>query len=81
MDSSSPGDALWLPDGRPLSLRGCVVTAAFDGYFYIQDAQRTSGIRIISTAAVSPGRVVDVSGAMGTSAGERHITASAVTVR
>ena len=81
LNSSSPGDALWLPDGRPLTLNNCVVSAVFDGYFYVQDADRTSGVKIVSAAAVSPGQTVDVWGTMGTSAGERHIAAASVTVR
>lgn len=71
MNASSPSQLKSLPDGRPAALTGCIVTAKFDGFFYVEDAARTSGIRVVSSAAVSPGQVVNVSGTMGTTNGER----------
>ncbi len=61
-------------DGEPVRLTG-VVTARFYGCFYIEDSNRTSGIRVESNAAVSEGQTVAVFGVLGVAAsGERVLT-------
>ncbi|GAH02174.1 unnamed protein product, partial [marine sediment metagenome] len=57
---------------------GKIVTAAFDGFFYIEDPDRTSGIKVISGELVNVGDAVDVEGALGTMGNERHIQAGRV---
>lgn len=78
MATSCPAQLRALPDGRSLTLRGCIVTAAFGGYFYVEDAARTSGIRVLSTTAVSVGQMVDVTGTMTTVNGERCVQNGAI---
>ena len=81
MTASSPAQVKMLPDSRSASLNGCVVTGAFSGYFYVEDAQRVSGIKVVSSAVVSPGQQVDVTGTLSISGGERQLTASSVSVK
>ncbi len=77
-----------LPDGAPVDLLRKVVTGVFrdDGAFYVSEPDRSSGIRVLSGASVSPGDVVDVSGLAGTrilslQPSERQVAASDVRVR
>ena len=65
------------PDGMLLSLPARVVTAVFDGHFYIQEPDRSAGIKIVSPEAVSPGELVMVAGTIQTDS-ERYIAASFV---
>lgn len=81
MSASNPAQVKSLPDGRSASLSGCIVTAKFSGCFYVEDAARTSGLRVASTASVQVGQKVDVSGTMGTIDGERCLQNSTVTVQ
>ena len=60
-------------DGEWVVAAGKTVTAVFDGFFYIQDQDRTSAIKVISGASVSVGDSVNVEGLLGTTNGERHI--------
>ncbi len=68
-----------LPDGAFVSVAGKVATSAagdFAGYFYIEEAKRTSGIRVDAPALaeLARGSVANVIGTMGTTlAGERQI--------
>lgn len=81
MTATSPVQLKSLPDSRPATLNGCIVTATFGGYFYVQDSQRLSGIKVVSTAAVSPGQKVDVSGTVSTVGGERQLVAGSVVIK
>lgn len=72
-DVSTISDAKQLAIGSLVSLRGKIVTAAFNGYFYVQEQDRTSGIKVVSAIPVEVGEVVDVSGPMSVSDGERQI--------
>lgn len=74
----SPCQAKAFADGATMSLKGVVVTAAFNGYFYVEDTDRRSGIRVISTTPVHEGDVVDVTGTLATVDGERRITVPVV---
>ncbi|MDO8587904.1 MAG: DUF5010 domain-containing protein [Armatimonadota bacterium] len=68
-------DAKALPDGpsNMFALRGKLVSAAFPGFFYIQEPASWSGMRVISTASAAPGDEVDVAGFMGGLGAERFI--------
>lgn len=52
-----------------------VVTAAFDGFFYVEDVNRASGIKVIGSQSVSVGDIVRVRGVKGTANGEQYISA------
>lgn len=85
---STLAEAKALADGTLVSISGKVVTSAvgdFAGFFYIEETDRSSGIRIsASPSAVSGlarGSVVNVIGRMGTlSSGERHIVGPVVVI-
>jgi len=67
-----------LPDGMPVSLGACSVTAGssdFADCCYIESPDRTSGIRITSGTA-DAGATVLVTGVMATESGERLIRAA-----
>jgi len=71
-------EAKALPDGTPVSLGANWVTAGasdFAGCFYIESADRTSGIKVTGGSAES-GTSVLVSGVMSTVDGERVIRAT-----
>ena len=53
------------------ALRGKLVSAPFAGYFYIQEPSVPSGLKVISSASVAAGDLVDVAGSMGGSGSER----------
>ncbi|OFX15597.1 MAG: hypothetical protein A2Z18_03430 [Armatimonadetes bacterium RBG_16_58_9] len=65
-------------DGEWVVAPGKIVTAVFDGFFYIEDEDRTSGIKVVSGASVSMDDSVNVEGLLGTSNGERYIQAGRV---
>lgn len=65
-----------MPDGVLANVRGCVVTAVFDGVFYIERPDRSWGIAVAGPGSVAEGDAVNVLGRMATVAGERRITAS-----
>ena len=65
-------------DGEWVVAPGKIVTAVFDGFLYIEDPDRTSGIKVISGEPVNVGDAVDVEGALGTMGNERHIQAGRV---
>ncbi len=66
------------PDGEWVAAPGKIVPAVFDGFFYISDADRTSGIKVISGETVSVGEALNVEGTLGTANGERYIQAGRV---
>lgn len=69
-------DAKSRADGTLVSITGQVVTAAFTGYFYVEEPDRSSGIRVTGSAAV--GSTVSVTGPITTIDGERVIDATSV---
>lgn|GEM_PF-723503 len=70
-------DAKRLADGAAVKLSNVVVTAAFNGVFYVADSNHNSGIRVVSNATTYPGQVADITGVMSTSPSfERQIIAS-----
>lgn len=69
-----------LPNGTKVLVEGMTVSRRYNGYFYMQNADRTDGIRVVSaSAAATEGKVVNVIGAVATLAtGEKQIVASMV---
>ena len=73
---TSVGLAKRMTDGQSVSLVGKITTACFNGYFYIEEPDRSSGIRVIGEAEA--GENVDVQGCVTTIDGERAIAAAGV---
>ena len=67
-----------MPSGSLIVLRGKVVTAVFSGYFYAEEVDRSSAVKVISGVIVHVGDVVDITGVVGTYDGERQITTGSV---
>ncbi|MCE5198957.1 MAG: carboxypeptidase-like regulatory domain-containing protein [Armatimonadota bacterium] len=65
-------------NGTVVGVAGAVVTGAYNGFFYIEDTNRTSGIKVVSNTAVSVNQLVDVIGTIDTQDGEKFIAASKV---
>jgi hypothetical protein len=74
--------ALGKPDGTAVTLTNKLVAAVFNGFLYVQEDDRSHGIRVNPSPmpAVTPGDRVNVSGILGTIAGERALTGSATKV-
>lgn len=76
-------DALAYPNGQHVRLRRKVVTAATsdmgDG-FYIEESDRSSAVKVMSTLSVDRGDIVTVIGAVNPGSGERVISNPVVTV-
>jgi hypothetical protein len=73
-------DALAKSDPTPVALQGKVVSAPFNGAFYVEETDRTRGIRIINSTTVTEGQTVTVLGTLRTTDGEREIVATDVYV-
>ncbi|GEM_PF-2796881 len=81
-------DAKLMADDQGMRLTGKVVVAGTDSlpdlpgpaFFYIEEENRTSGIKVVSAEPISTGCVVDIAGEIETVDGERQITASVVRV-
>jgi len=72
-----------LPDGSILSITGKWVTAGTNqlaGRIYIEEDDRSSGIKVVTSAAVQEGNMVDVAGVINTVGGERQIDAQWVNI-
>jgi uncharacterized lipoprotein YddW (UPF0748 family) len=68
------------PDGTVVIIdQPKVVTGVFGSYFYIQESDRTRGLRIESSSAVNIGDLVRVAGRLSTIDGERCIVEAEVT--
>mgnify|MGYP005840192269 CR=1 FL=1 len=84
--AANPAAAKAFEDGAPVQLSGMIATtdrnALGADVVYIEDSQRTSGIRVDAAGiatAVSEGSTVNVIGMMATANGERYIDATALT--
>ena len=66
------------PDGRRIRLEAKLVAAVFDGCFYAEETDRSSGIRV-NASGVTEGQAVDIVGDLDTVAGERVLTNAVVT--
>lgn len=60
--------------GEQVALVNKIVSRVFDGCFYVQDADRTGGVRVISPREFEPGDVVSVQGAVSMIDGEAAIS-------
>ena len=71
------GTAKGISDGLTVSGYGAVITAVFGDSFYIESANRSSGIRVDKAGHdLDPDMAVDIDGVLATSAdGERYIAA------
>jgi len=72
-------------EGSKIVLSGAIVSARFRDAngpvsFAVEETDRSSGIRVVSTTAVNVGDKVNVEGTADTVGGERLITATSVTV-
>jgi uncharacterized hydantoinase/oxoprolinase family protein len=65
-----------LPDGTNVALSGLIVTAQLADCIYAEESDRISGIKIITTKAVTEGCRVYVTGSLTTINGERAIAAT-----
>lgn len=72
---------LEMPDGTHVGVYGQVVTAStseMGGCFYIEETDRSQGIRVNTTESIAQGQKVSVSGSIQTVNGERTIVADSV---
>lgn len=67
------------PDGFPMSLQGLCVTAVFPGSVYVEQPDRSAGIRVDTTESLAEGDIVDIEGILetGPHSDERYIDAYA----
>lgn len=64
--------------GEQVALANKVVSRAFDGCFYIQDADRSGGIKVLSNSLVTAGDAVSVMGSIMNENGEACLIAKYV---
>ncbi|MCC6484367.1 MAG: hypothetical protein IT209_05910 [Armatimonadetes bacterium] len=76
---SSIGAAAQLPDGESVSLSGLVVTENFGAFFYVEQADRSAGIKVASPAALVPGDVVSIKAELATVDAERSLVNPVIT--
>ncbi len=67
------GEARAMPDGSPVLFESKVISAKFADCFYIQEDDRSAGIRVEGSVTADPGETVTVSGTMSTFDGDRSI--------
>ena len=67
------------PLGSDIDLAGAEVTRAFNGFFYVEDPTRVSGIRVVNSASVRTGDRVRIVGATAREGEETRVIASSVT--
>ncbi len=75
----SIAQALELPNSTKVMLKSKIISAVFGDRFYIVDANRVRGIAVIGSYSYPEGTIVDVTGALQISSGERRIVPGAVT--
>lgn len=78
LPGSSVGSAKAASVGSPVKVTGKVVTASYNGYFYIEEEDRSSGIRVQGLAY--RGYVVNVNGTLGTINGEKALINTTITI-
>lgn len=61
------------PNGTWVAVESKVTTGAFPTYYYIEEPNRTSGIRVAGTGDYGPGYTKTVAGVLGTNYAERYI--------
>lgn len=69
-----------MANGTSVTLNCKVVTAGFGDHFYIEEPDRTAGIKIASGAPATTGNMVSVTGTLAVVDGERQIDPTSVAV-
>ena len=69
-----------MPQGISVELPSKPVTATFDGAFYIEEPDRSSGIRVLSSQTVVRGNLVKVACQSALDGAERSLQAESVTI-
>jgi hypothetical protein len=64
-----------IADDTQIALANKVVSRVYSGYFFIQDAERSGGVKVISDRLVTPGDDVSIMGTVSTVGDEKVITA------
>lgn len=64
--------------GDKVALAKKTVSRAYSGYFFIQDADRSGGVKVVSNHPVTSGDVVSIMGTVSTEDGENVLTATYV---
>lgn len=72
------GAAKQRADSGVIILSDKVITAKFTDCFYIEESNRSSGIRVEGTTTAAVGDRVDVGGTLGTTNGERRLSSASV---
>lgn len=76
-------DGLGYGDGQAVRFKNKIVTAGTleigDG-FYIEDSDRSSGLKVLSSLQFERGDVVTVTGPLGTQSGQRVVTGSLISL-
>ncbi|MGQ9455457.1 MAG: Ig-like domain-containing protein [Armatimonadota bacterium] len=72
--ASTISEACNFANGEWVALTGKITTARFENYYYIEEPNRTSGIRVYTPYAYSPGYELTIAGKLSTSYAERQIT-------
>ncbi|MEN6372528.1 MAG: carboxypeptidase-like regulatory domain-containing protein [Armatimonadota bacterium] len=67
-------------DGTDIVTSGAVVTASYDNYFFVENTDRSAGIKVVSAAKPKVGRTVYVAGKATKSNSESAINATEVNV-
>ncbi|MHB9036034.1 MAG: S8 family serine peptidase [Armatimonadota bacterium] len=80
-DLQRASSAKSLPSGLQITIKSATVSAAFNGFFYVEDTDRVGAIRVDSPVQVHEGDLVDVTGTLDTLDGERRVIASVVSVK
>lgn len=72
------GQARSQPQGNAIQITGKPVTAVFGNAFYIEEPDRSGGLRILSSQSVNPGDLVTVDGPLALYNGELALEATSV---
>lgn len=67
-----------IPDGSLIRLSGKVVTCALDEHTYVEEPNRQAGIKITGAENLSISSIVNITGHMNTTNGERTLNADAI---
>ncbi|MHB9037755.1 MAG: glycoside hydrolase domain-containing protein [Armatimonadota bacterium] len=67
-----------IDDGVVVSLPARTISAKYNGSFYVEDDNKTTGIKVVGTTNVVEGNKVTVTGYMTTTDGERRIIATKI---
>ena len=67
-----------VPNECAIKLKNKIITASFDGAFYVEDSNRSSGLRILFSQNVTPGDLAEITGQMVLDNEERTLQATSV---